>query len=74
MTFIIKFVYFSDLQMVGKVFDYPSYCENLKKLNPEMRNECEIYMSVDWLIVIAFASLVIAFTTLFPFFVMKKNN
>ena len=71
--FIIKFVYFSDIPMVGKVFSFLEYCEDINN-SKKIQKECGIYMTINWLIVSTLTTLVISILTLFPFFIMKPKK
>ena len=68
-----KFVYFSDIPMVGKVFSFLEYCEDIND-NKKIQKECGIYMTINWLIVSTLSTLVISILTLFPFFIIKPKK
>lgn len=63
-------MYFSDYQFSENLFNYNLICEKADKSNEKCRNIMTIY----WLLVSGIIFLLISFTTLFPFFVMKKKK
>ena len=72
-TLLVKYAYFSDVELVGKVFDSEKYCSE-DNLSAEKKKNCSIYMTINWLIVATISSIVLSFITLFPFFMMKKRK
>ena len=71
--FLVKYSYFTEVDLVGKVFNSQQYC-NEDNITAETKENCSIYMTVNWLIVSTISSIVLAFITLFPFFIMKKKK
>ncbi len=71
-VFLIKLIYFSDTQLIPHLFyNYEKCGEDFALTNKDL---CEKIATSYWIIVILIASLVISFITLFPVFIMKKNN
>jgi len=69
---LVKYAYFSEVELVGRVFNSEEYCSK-ENLSVTTRTNCSIYMTINWLIVATISSIVLSFITLFPFFMMKKN-
>ena len=70
---LVKYTYFSDVELVGRVFNSEEYCSQ-DNLTAVTRANCSIYMTINWLIVATISSIVLSFITLFPFFMMKKKK
>lgn len=71
-VFLYKIVYSSDTQIIEHIFNNYEFCaEDYEKSNKEI---CENIVTSYWIILISITSLVMAFLTLFPVFIMKKRH
>ena len=69
---LIKTVYLSGAQGITHLFNNYEKCnEGFEITNKDL---CEKIATSYWMIVILIASLVISFITLFPVFIMRKND
>ncbi len=70
--YLINLIYFSDTQLINHLFNNYEKCnEDFVITNKDL---CEKIATTYWIIVILIASLVISFITLFPVFIMRKND
>ena len=68
---LFKIIYFSDANIVDKLFSDFETCEsNLNNNNEEL---CTDIITVYWMIVISITSSILSFINLFPFFIIKKK-
>ena len=70
---LVKYTYFSEVELVGRVFNSEEYCDK-DNLSKTTQANCSIYMTINWLIVATTSSIVLSFIMLFPFFMMKKKK
>ncbi len=71
-TYLLKTLYFSDIQVVAHLFNNYELCE--KNYTDSNRELCENIAISYWMIFVSMISLVMSFLTLFPVFIMKKKK
>ena len=72
-SFLIINFFFNDPLIGKEILNYESVCGT--NITSSLTNKkCEDLMTIYWLLVMAFSTLIISLLTIYPFLKIKKNN